>query len=228
MKKTKLIHMKNCLLLIALTALFSGAFAQKKITLSFVGSPSANWMVSNNQVVDNSGMKFGYDFGLNADFYLTEDHRYSILSGLMISNTGGELLYQNNAEFTFAGVTLPASSQIRYKLRYVEIPLCLKLKTDQFGRMTYWGQLGLTGMVNIDSKGYTDDGMLDKTNINDEINLFNLAMNIGLGFDFDLSGNNSLSTGVVFQNGLIDVTTNNSFTDKTIINSLKLKIGVNF
>jgi hypothetical protein len=53
-------------------------------------------------------------------------------------------------------------------------------------------------------------------------------MNLGAGIDYDLNSNNSITAGVVFQNGLIDVTTNNSFSDKTIVNSLKLKIGLNF
>ena len=47
-------------------------------------------------------------------------------------------------------------------------------------------------------------------------------------FDFDLGGSNSVSTGLIFQNGLMDVTTDNSFVDKTIINSLKLRVGLIF
>lgn len=212
--------------------LFVGAvsgFGQKHIKLSFTGSPAINWMSTNNSVVESGNPIFGYDFGVNADFYFSEDERYSFLTGLLITNTGGELNYKNGSDFTFAGETLPASGNIKYKLRYVEIPLCLKLKTDQFTRISYWGQLGITTMINIDSKGFSDDGTLDKTNISDEINLFNLDMNLGIGFDYDLSGNNSFTTGIIFQNGLMDVTSDDdTFTDKTIINSLKLKIGVNF
>jgi len=47
--------------------------------------------------------------------------------------------------------------------------------------------------------------------------------------DFDLGGNNSVTAGLIFQNGLVDVTTNNeAFADKTILNSLKIKIGLIF
>jgi hypothetical protein len=113
-------------------------------------------------------------------------------------------------------------------LRYVEIPIAIKLKTDQFRRVRYWGQFGLSGMLNIGSKGDSNDGTFAKTNINDEINLFNVSMDIGAGFDFDLGGNNSVTAGLVFQNGLIDVTTDNAFADKTIVNSLKVRIGVIF
>jgi hypothetical protein len=220
--------MKRVILSTFLMICAATGFGQKHVRLSFVGSPSTNWMVSDNTAVSDKSQTFGYDYGLNADFYFTEDERYSFLTGLLISNTGGELSYQNDADFSFSGETLPAKVNIRYRLRYVEIPFSLKLKTDQFRRIRYWGQLGLTGMVNISAKADSNDGTFSKTNINDEINLFNLDMNLGAGIDYDLNSNNSITAGVVFQNGLIDVTTNNSFSDKTIVNSLKLKIGLNF
>jgi hypothetical protein len=83
-------------------------------------------------------------------------------------------------------------------------------------------------MVNIAAKGTSNDGTLKKANINNEVSPVNLAMNVGIGFDYDIGGNNSVSTGLIFQNGLMDVTTDNAFSDKTIINSLKLKIGLIF
>jgi hypothetical protein len=83
-------------------------------------------------------------------------------------------------------------------------------------------------MINISAKGTSNNGTLSKANINDEVNLFNLAMNVGVGFDYDLGSTNSITAGLIFQNGLLDVTTDNAFTDKTIINSLKLKIGLVF
>ncbi len=220
--------MKQILLPLLLFSITAIGFSQKHIKLSFTGSPSVNWMVTNSADAERGNSTFGYDFGLNADFYFAGDERYSLLTGLLIANTGGELNYRNDSDFSFSGIILPASSTIRYRLRYVEIPFSLKLKTEQFRRVRYWGQLGLTSMVNIDAKGDSKDNALDKTNINDEINLFNLDMNLGAGVDYDLSGSNSITAGIIFQNGLIDVTTNNAFSDKTIINSLKLKIGLNF
>ena len=83
-------------------------------------------------------------------------------------------------------------------------------------------------MVNISAKGDSNNGTLYKTNITDEVNLFNLGMNIGLGFDFDLGGNNSVTAGLIFQNGLLDVTKDNVVADKTVVNSLKLKFGLIF
>jgi hypothetical protein len=108
------------------------------------------------------------------------------------------------------------------------VPLGIKLKTEQFHRISYWVLFGMSGMINIDSKGSSSDGNLKKAVIGDEINQFNLAMNIGGGLDFEIGSKNSLLVGLVFQNGLVDVTTNNYFDDKTIVNSMKLKLGILF
>lgn len=220
--------MKQLIITSLMLVLFISVSAQKKIQLSFNGGPSINWMKTDNPVGEREKFVFGYDYGMNADFYLTGDERYSILTGLIITNVGGEISYRTNSAFSFSGAALPPLSKITYNLRYAEVPLAIKLKTNQFHRSKFWGQFGLSTMLNIKSKGDSNNGMLNKSNINDEINMFNVAMNIGLGLEYDLGGNNSLLTGIVFQNGLTDITTDNAFDDKTIVNSLKLKVGLVF
>jgi len=220
--------MNRITLFSALFILSMTGWSQTRLKLAFTGSPSVNWMSTNNQFADKEKIILGYDFGLSGDIFFTENERYSVITGLQILNTGGAITYRTNAPFDFSGATLPSSTQIKFRLRYVEIPLAIKLKTDQFRRVRYWGQFGLSSMVNIGANGDSSDGTLRKANINDEINLFNLAMNVGLGFDFDLGGNNSVTAGLIFHNGLTDVTTKNTFTDKTIINSLKIRLGLIF
>lgn len=220
--------MKRIFILSILIVLFSNSWGQARLRLSFTGSPSVNWMKSNNEFAAKEKLVLGYDFGINGDIFFNENERYALSTGLQILNTGGSVTYQTDIPFEFSGETLPTSVKIRYRLKYLEVPLAIKLKTDQFHRTRYWCQFGLSSMINIGANGDSNDGSLKKANINDEINLFNLAMNVGLGFDFDLGGSNSLTAGLVFHNGLNDVTTNNSFNDRTIINSVKLKVGLIF
>ena len=204
-------------------------FGQNHIRLSFAASPSVNWMNTGNSDASMGKSILGYDFGLNGDYYFSEDERYALSTGIQISNIGGEIAYNTSAaNIRFSGKTLAPTAKIKYRLRYVEIPFSIKLKTDQFDRTSYWGLFGLSGMVNIDAKADSNDGILKKDNVNDEINLFNVSMNVGVGFDMDLNGSNAISLGLIFQNGLLDVTTDNFFSDKTVVNSLKFKIGLIF
>lgn len=218
--------MKRITLFSALFILALTGWSQTRIQLSFTGSPSLNWMKSNNLSVAKERIVAGYDFGLNGDIFFSENERYSLFTGLQILNTGGSVTYRE--AFQFSGKTLPPSTKIRYRLRYVEIPLAIKLKTDQFHRTRYWGQFGLSSMINIGANGDSSDDTFRKANINDEINLFNLAMIVGAGFDFDLGGSNSVTAGLIFHNGLTDITTDNAFNDNTIINSIKLRLGLIF
>lgn len=220
--------MKRYLISASFVLMVIFAFSQNHVRLAFAVSPSVNWMNPGNADMSRGKPILGYDFGLSSDFYFTEDERYSLASGIQISNIGGEIKYPSGSDFKFSGTFLPGYSKVKYHLRYVEIPLAIKLRTNQFNRTSYWGQFGFSTMINIAAKGDSNNGTLKKANINDEVNLFNLAMIIGLGYDFDLGGGNAISTGLIFQNGLIDVTTDNVFNDHTIINSLKVKVGLIF
>jgi len=221
--------MKQVILLFIVISLSLAGFSQPHTRLSFVADPSVNWMRTNNSSqVGNGKSSLGYDFGLNADYYFSDDERYAIATGIQITNVGGELNYHPTAGFKFSGINLTGSPKIKYQLRYIEIPFSVKLRTDEFNRAYYWGLLGFSGMLNIGSKGTSNDGVMNKAAIGDEVNMFNIAMNVGVGFDYDLGRSNSLTMGLIFQNGLIDVTTDNAFTDKTIINSLRLKLGLIF
>ncbi|HZL09778.1 MAG TPA: outer membrane beta-barrel protein [Prolixibacteraceae bacterium] len=220
--------MKRFILSAIFVATVITGFGQTHAKLSFAFSPSVNWMITNNSDTESGKAILGYDFGLNGDFYFSEDERYSFSTGIQISNVGGEISYLTDSPFQFSEETLSSMSKIKYHLRYVEIPFDIKLKTDQFHRTRYWGLFGFSTMLNIKAKGDSNDGILYKADIHDEVNLFNLAMNVGIGFDFDLGTSNTVSTGLIFQNGLMDVTTDNDFTDKTIINSMKLKVAFIF
>lgn len=220
--------MKQITLLAILTIFILNSWGQAHMRLSFTTSPTLNWMNSSNRDVDKQSVVLGYDFGLNGDIYFTENDNYSFQTGLNIINSGGKVAFRANQSFVFAGEELEGNADIRYRLRYMEIPLNIRLRTEEFQRVYYWGLFGLSPMVNIGARGDSDDGALRKANIHDEINMFNLGMNVGVGFDYDLGGNNSVSAGLVFQNGLADITTDNYFNDKTVLNSLKVRLALLF
>ena len=220
--------MKRFTLLTLLIVFSLSSWAQMRMQLAFTASPSINWMSTSSHEVNSQKPILGYDFGINGDLFFSENENYSLVTGLQIINTGGIIGYHASQSFPFSGVTLPASTEIKYRLRYLEIPMSIKLKTNQFHRLYYWGIFGLSAMVNIGANGDSSDGTFKKDNIHDEVNMFNLAMNVGAGFDFDLGANNSVSAGLIFQNGLTDITTNNYFNDKTVVNSLKLRLALIF
>jgi hypothetical protein len=206
----------------------AGGFAQSPFQLSFTASPSVNWMSPEGEDVQNNKTKMGYEFGVHGDFYFDEAMRYAFSTGLLITQTGGELTYNVDSEsFDFAGMTFATGTNIRYRLEYVEIPLALKMRTKQFYRWTYWGLFGLSAGMNVSAKGDSGDKQLDKNDIGDEVKLFNTALNVGVGANYDLGERNALVLGLVYKNGFTDVT-ESSLGGKTTVNSLTFKLSLVF
>jgi len=221
------IVMKKNVVSLLLVLLSIWATAQNKFELSFTVSPSVNWMSPSSNEVQNNQANFGYDFGVGADFFFDEEARYAITTGLLISQTGGELTYNTGQPFSFAGNQFSPGTSIQYRLEYVEIPIALKMRTKQFYRWSYWGLFGLSGGVNVSAKGDSSDGFFDKESIGEEVKLFNLSLNLGLGGEFDLGERNALVLGLVYKNGFVDVTSK-SLGNKTTLNSLSFKLGLVF
>ena len=219
--------MKKGLLLLIGLGFVSAGFAQQNFSLSFSASPTLNWMSPGVREIQNNKSTVGYEFGVNADIFFDEKHRYAFNTGVMIANTGGELTYNTSGDFSFGGETFASGTSIRYRLEYVEIPFALKLRTKQFYRWTYWGLFGIVGSVNVRAKGDSSDGVLDKTDINKEVKLFNTALNLGLGGEYDLGERNALILGLAYKSGFSDIT-KRSLGEKTTLNSLTFKLGLVF
>lgn len=219
--------MKQKLLVFLFSLAAFPALAQSNIELSFSASPSLNWLSPGINEIQNNKATLGYELGVNADFYFDQDNRYAFATGVLIANTGGELTFNPGHDFNFGGETFHAGTSIRYRMQYIEIPFGLKMRTKQFMRWSYWGLFGMTGGVNVGANGDSSDGMLDRSDINKEVKLFNMALNLGLGATYDLGERNALILGLSYKDGLVDVT-NRGMGEKTTVNSLSFKLGLLF
>ncbi|MFB6317834.1 porin family protein [Saccharicrinis sp. FJH54] len=222
--------MRFFLLIALLTVTVSTLNAQnkkedyKKLKLGLVASPQVSWLKSDYSKVLNEGAVPGMSYGLMADFFF--DRNYAISVSVLRSHTGGKLRYttgtnpQMNIDHNY--VTIQDGELIRYNLTYIELPVGLKLKTKLFRRLGYYGQLGLTPMIN--TKAYTGD---DLALIN-EIQIGDIGFHFGGGIEYSLGGDTYLHAAIFYTNGLIDITTNDDISDKTNLNSVNLRLGINF
>lgn len=224
----------NTLILFCLLTIMSYAQATKTTTnkyrLGFKVSPNISWLASDNSnmTVGDKSLHFGY--GLNFDIFFAEN--YAIGTGFNINNTGGK--YSYFAQFTgddvnASGVDIANMNQVGLisrdlRLQYLQIPLTFKMKTNEIGYLTYWGQFGLGLNMNlkalsnddIDFLSYQDKSTLDwvtsnrlsssesSQDIKNEINIFSSNLIFAAGIEYNLSGNTSLLAGLTFQNGFTD------------------------
>lgn len=219
---------------ILLTLLFfNTVILAQNFRLGFQASPHFTWMNSSKGNIINNEIKPGIKYGLEADIYLAGYPRYSLNTGIFVANHTFAGNYNVEEPFFINKTTFDKRVDLNFKLNYIEIPLNIKLRSDQFYRMTFYGQFGLTNMINISASVESSDAQFSGDNVNIGLNnrairLYNLSMIMGGGLEYDVGGNTALNFGVQYSNGLTDVTDIKNLSEKTIFNSLRLVVGVLF
>lgn len=208
--------MKKKLLLFTISAfLMVGMKAQSDFQLGLNLSPNFSWFKAQSDDLNSDGLNFGFNYGLVADFNISENYAFS--TGLMIVNAGGEIEYPFVSTVEQAGVTSSVGGVRKddVSLSYIEIPLTLKLKTNEIGYLKYYGQFGVGLSANYRAKADTEFTFPganeavtisdDEVDFADEINLLRASLIVGLGVEYNLSGNTSLILGATFNNGFTNV-----------------------
>jgi len=229
--------MKKLLLAILLLSTFSGAGAQDSDDLGFrFGlqiSPELTWMKSQDKFTSASIVKTGFAYGLMFDYDLAKN--YSLSTGLYVAMTPSRLSYNIPIKFNSQSKDslFGIGTSVNYKMNYVEIPISIKLKTNEIGYITYFGQFGVEGGINIKAKGTikypSPSTSAIEDNLNPDIGMFNMGLLLGAGIEYSLSSNTSAYTALNFVNGFIDVTDNpKGYKSKVILNQLALRLGIFF
>jgi hypothetical protein len=226
--------MKKVLMLLFATA-FSGtvAFAQegendlKNFRFGLKAIPMITWYKPDDAAKFESGgamLKFGY--GLSTEFRLNKVA--VIATGLQVDYDGGRINLKDTAYYFLSrdneliepGDTANFTGESRYQLNkrtynttYVTIPLTLKLKTNEIGYMTYYGQFGVNASVRARSRADDDLRLVpggqssEKSKLlnSSDMQLMKLALNVGLGAEYNIQGSTSLVFGVNYINGFTNV-----------------------
>ncbi len=220
--------MKKYLFIAILAVSCINTFAQSNLRFTVFVDPKFAWMKSDLTSIDNDASKFGVNIGLNVDNFFAKN--YAVMTGISIDNTGGSLKFETEKYLQTGSGTdtlAAAGSTVHYKLQYIEIPLGLKLKTNEIGYWTFFTHLGLNGGINIKAVGEVDNYELQNENISDEIRLFNLGYYIGAGAEYSIGGNAAMVVGLTYTNGFVNITTDDN-DSKVTLGNVAIRIGVLF
>ena len=189
-------------------------------------SPVISWLKPEGTTTDAIGQRIGFQWGLTFEHRLSKNYSFAI--DLAITNgAGGKLRYSDSLR-VFVKDTF-VNPDVSYKIQYLAFPASLKLKTNEIGYITYFGQFGVIPGINLKVSGDAEDISGNQvpadTDFSGEVSSFHIGLLVGLGIEYSLGGNTALTTGLFFQNGFTDVTTQKP---RTIINNIALKLGVIF
>lgn len=215
--------MKKIFTLLFILLVTVGAFAQN-FHFGLKVAPSITWVKPDTKPYSSAGVDVGFNYGIITDFGFTEN--YSFSTGIDVSYKGGCLDY----------VDTITTSTTDYRLQYIEIPLTLKMRTNEIGYITYFGQFGFAPGINLRARAditstttvnnTTTIINLEDEDIKDDINVFSTSMIIAIGMEYSLGGKTSFMAGFTFNNGFIDILDDKD--SKAITNYLALTLGVLF
>ena len=237
---------KSTFLLSLLTFFVLNTKAQddRDFRIGFKIIPGINWTkaVTSNVVKNGSGI--GFSFGVMADVKL--DENYFFTPEINITSMSNRMKMKDDSLFAIS-TSKYKNVTYKYSLKYIEIPLTFKFRTNENNGMRYWGQIGIApgiligNQVTTSAKGEgnpdfpinekyipnaSENDKYDFNTHQDNINALRASMILGLGIEYNLSGNTSFYAGLRFNNGFTDML--NDKKSKMINNVMGLELGFFF
>lgn len=159
-------------------------YYEREMRLGLVFNPSVNWLRYENAYT--APVKMGFSYGLQADLGFARN--YFLSTGLLINSI--------NTRVETTDAAYPSRDVF---LRYAEVPLAIKLKTNPTERGRLYGQFGFTLGVKVSGREQLDGA--ERRQEIDGDDLFRLGLQIGTGYEWNLGSNLGLLTGISFNNG---------------------------
>jgi hypothetical protein len=225
--------MKTKITLVLLLSLFTYA-AKAQYPPYYFGlkaAPQISWLNPNTDTYEGAGAKIGFAWGFIAEFNFTENH--SITTGFNMLFNGGKLKFPA----VQGGDT---GTMIRdYSIKYIELPLTLKMRTNDINGIRYFGRVGLGTAFKIGAKKtdeFTPAGGSSvtgtKSNYND-VAAFRESLIVGLGAEYEIKEGPKLGVELTFNNGFTNIlsgknTLDTSLDEKATSNFFELAFSVLF
>ena len=227
----------KCSILRALTILILAAaplrgIAQEEMVFVVHADPIISWMGSNESEYINEGSKAGFDIGLNVLHFFAEN--YAISSGISIFSAGGRQSVTEDITMVFNNFTqdVEAGEEIRYNLRYLNIPAGLRLQTNQAGLLTYWTDLGFDIRLLLKSTIDIPSAQIDHENAKTEVYGMNFGWHLGAGIEYEMDINASIIAGLSYAQDFFDVTKDLEDVyqpeDRCGLRMFRIRLGIKF
>jgi hypothetical protein len=237
-KTTFMIPTRSIALFIALMIFPTFHYGQgaSKLKLGLKVAPNIGWMSPGTKGYTSDGARLGGTIGFMADFYFAEN--YAVTSGFNFQFLNGKLRYSDSLLVEGSPGLQDGEVFRNYNFLYFEIPLLIKMKTKQFGKFSYFGQIGLgTGFrikATVDEHfELTKGGDLDQQYSFDQgVTLMRESLLVGIGTEFHLDESSRILIGITYSNGLNNILKGVNYKSgmdiKSLLNYAELNIGFIF
>jgi hypothetical protein len=189
--------MRKIALIITFFCLVFSIHAQK-VQLGLKFNPNLSWFkIDNKTLVENDGVGIGFSYGLIVDYHFLENVALCIEPQHLFYSPSTTIKDSNNSNVI-----------VNWKMQYIDIPISLKMMTNQRGKLKYFGKIGFSTCIKTSSQ-------INDKNSN-SVYALDFSMLIGGGIHYSLGGNTALLLGATFHNGFVSLNDDNTIYDQQI------------
>ena len=199
-------------------------------------APNIGWMVPGTKGYSSDGARMGVTIGFVSDFYFAANYAFS--TGFNFQFINGALNYSDSLLIEGTNKLVNGDVFRKYNLLYLEIPLMIKMKTKAFGKISYFGQIGLGNGFRIKSTvkehfvpttGLPVDQQYD---FNGGTTLIKESILVGIGCEYSIDETSRILIGISYSNSLNNIFTGvnykSNLVEKSQLNFAELNIGFLF
>ena len=201
---------KNLLLIgLVLTLSLSASAQYKGFSFGFKVGPNFGWAGSSTNTAKALKARTGADLGFIAEYYFTDN--YALITGIDVSFLGGRYNFENGR---MIGDSIPVFQTYMvdrtYKTTLYELPLMLKLVTNDLGAYPIRAYAQVGGGVGYNHKVTVKDGIdggeisetWEKTN--KEFSNLRVSLKIGAGAQYTIEDNLRVFLGIYYSHDVVN------------------------
>lgn len=115
----------------------------RKVAIGFKVSPNFAWTRIMEGPMENNGLGLGFSYGLMGDINIANNPNYWLSTEFIVTSAPSKINTGDTLWSKKGGLPYQNAS-FNYNIQYIQIPICLKLKTNEIGKFKYWGQFGVS------------------------------------------------------------------------------------
>ncbi len=224
--------------------IFTNVFGQLKIGIRV--APQITWSKPDNKNTSTNGTRVNFAYGITIDDYFTDNYGIGTEFSIQTFGTNLSLDQSKFVSINHGKTVIPATESLKYdyRLKYIQIPLLIKMRTKEIGNFRYYAEFGIgSGFltrakadvsmgsfaiddVNINEPDDADKFTIEPTHYEDGAVSYRGSMLIGAGMQYNIFGDSYLIAGLRFDNAFTSFTEDDRW--KTNLNCIALNVGILF
>ena len=213
------------LLIVASHSTVVNAQHNSRLEFGIHTTPLLCWFSSYSSDISDRAVRGGFNFGLTFNKYFSENYAFS--TGASLITAGGSFSYSDDIMLDLnKPATAPAGNRLVYNIKYLSIPVGVKLRTKQVGYISLFTNIGLDPKYAIGGNVEIPSQDMSKQNAYSELNRFTIGYHVIGGMKYSLGGSTAIEIGINFDSNFTNITKQPA--DNILHKMLGLHLGLNF